>query len=136
MKASILALSLFLASSLFAEDLIFDKTTSLLWADNEASQSLDITYKEAQEYCSNLVIGSHSNFRVPTLFELMSLIDYNRYKPAILRGFENTDNEVYWSTTPFVDDKDKNWAVNFKSGKTDIIAKSYDRHVRCVQSKK
>ena len=136
MKASILALSIFLASSLFAEDLVFDKTTSLLWADNEASQSLSITYREAQEYCSNLVIGSHHNFRLPTLFELMSLIDYRRYKPAILRGFENTDNEVYWSTTPFVDDEDKNWAVNFKSGKTDIIAKSYDRHVRCVESSK
>lgn len=136
MKATVLTLALFLATSIYAEDLIFDKTTSLLWADNEASQSLSITYREAQEYCSNLVIGSHHNFRLPTLFELMSLVDYHRYKPAILRGFENTDNEVYWSTTPFVDDKDKNWAVNFKSGKTDIIAKSYDRHVRCVESSK
>lgn len=136
MKALLLTLTLFLANSAFAEDLIFDKTTSLLWADNEQSQSLSVTFKEAQEYCSNLVIGSHNNFRVPTLFELLTLVDYGRYKPAILRGFENTDNEVYWSTTPFVDDKDKNWAVNFKTGKTDIIAKSYDRHVRCVQSQK
>lgn len=134
MKVSFLTLSLLLASSLSAKDLVYDQTTKLYWADNVASKSLTTTYENAEEYCRNLVIGTHENFRLPSLYELSSLVDYRRYKPAILQGFENVDNAVYWSTTPFADDADRTWAVNFENGKTDIISKSYDRHLRCVES--
>lgn len=136
MRTLLLTLGVLFVTSINATELIKDESTSLLWQDNIDSKELQITYYEAQEYCSKLAIGSQKDFRLPTLRELLTLVDYSRFKPAILEGFTSVANEVYWSTTPFVDDADKVWAVNFRDAKTDIIAKSYDRRVRCVKSTK
>lgn len=136
MKALLLTSTLFFVASVSATELIHDTSNSLLWQDNVDSKELQITYYEAQEYCSTLVVGVQKDFRLPTLRELLTLVDYNRFKPAIIEGFTSVANEIYWSTTPFVDDADKVWAVNFRDAKTDIIAKTYDRRVRCVKSTK
>ncbi len=136
MKALLLTSALFFVTSMSATELIHDTSTSLLWQDNVDTKELQITYYEADDYCSKLVVGSQKDFRLPTLKELLTIVDYNRFKPAIVEGFTSTSNEVYWSSTRFVDDSDKVWAVNFRDAKTDIIAKSYDRRVRCVKSTK
>jgi len=114
--------------------LIQDTSTSLVWQDNLDAKELAINYYEAQDYCSNLVVGTQKNFRIPSLKELHTLVDYTRYKPAMVEGFTSISNEVYWTSTPYVNDEDKIWAINFKDGRSDIIGKSYDRRVRCVKS--
>ncbi|MFA6196498.1 MAG: DUF1566 domain-containing protein [Sulfurimonas sp.] len=134
MKILHLASVLVLVTSISATELIRDASTSLLWQDNKDNKELQITFYEAQEYCSKLSIAGQKDFRLPTLQELLTIADYSRFKPAIVEGFTSVDNEVYWSSTPFVDDADRVWAVNFRDAKTDIIAKSYDRHIRCVKN--
>ncbi|MDO8454124.1 MAG: DUF1566 domain-containing protein [Sulfurimonas sp.] len=136
MKALLLTSALLFVTSVSATELIHDTSTSLLWQDNVDSKELAISYYEAQEYCSKLAVGLQKDFRIPTLGELQTLVDYKHFKPAMVEGFTSVANEVYWSSTPFMDDADKVWAINFRDGKTDIIAKSYDRHVRCVKSTK
>jgi hypothetical protein len=136
MRTLLLTFGVLFVTSINATELIKDESTSLLWQDNVDSKELAINYYEAQEYCSKLAVGSQKDFRIPTLGELQTLVDYKRFKPAMLDGFTSVANEVYWSSTPFVDDADKVWAINFRDGKTDIIAKSYDRHVRCVKNTK
>ncbi len=136
MRTLLLTLGVLFVTSINATELIKDESTSLLWQDNADSKELQINYYKAQDYCSKLVVGSQKDFRLPTLKELHTLVDYKRFKPAILEGFTSVANEVYWSSTPFVDDADKMWAINFRDGKTDIIAKSYDRRVRCVKNTK
>ena len=134
MKILHLASILVLVTSISATELVRDTSSSLLWQDNKDTKDLQITFYEAQDYCSKLAIGSQKDFRLPTLQELLTIADYTRFKPAIVEGFTSVDNEVYWSSTRFVDDADKVWAVNFRDAKTDIIAKSYDRHIRCVKN--
>lgn len=134
MKTLLFASALLFVTSMSATELIRDTSTSLLWQDNKDTKELQITFYEAQDYCSKLVIGSQKDFRLPTLQELLTIADYTRFKPAIVEGFTSVDNEVYWSSTRFVDDSGKVWAVNFRDAKTDIIAKSYDRHIRCVKN--
>lgn len=131
-----LLLSLLLMTSLNAKDVIYDTATSLLWQDANANDGFSITYKEAQEYCADLVIEEYSDFRIPTLSELQSIVDYKNYKPAIIKGFEYSASDTYWTSTPFADDYDYVWTINFKKGARDIKAKHYDRNIRCVQKLK
>ena len=133
MKILFLTIALLGYTTLSAKDVIYDTTTSLLWQDAKANKELAVTYKEAEDYCSKLVIDKYEDFRLPTLNELQSIIDYNNYKPAILRGFVNAANETYWSSTTFADDNREVWTINFKKGERSVKAKHYDRYVRCVQ---
>jgi len=131
-----LLLSLLILTSLSAKDVILDTSTNLLWQDASDNKSLSITYKESQEYCSKLVIAEYHNFRIPTLRELQTIIDYTNYKPAIIDGFNYISNESYWTSTPSAKDQEFIWSINFTKGERSTNAKYYDRHIRCVQKVK
>ncbi len=126
-------LSLLVLTSLSAKDVVLDSTTKLLWQDSVDNRELSITYKEAQEYCQKLVIAEYHDFRIPTLYELQTIIDYKKYKPAIINGFNYAPSETFWSSTPYANDKEYVWSINFKKGDRNIRAKHYDRYIRCVQ---
>ncbi|NOQ31903.1 MAG: DUF1566 domain-containing protein [Helicobacteraceae bacterium] len=137
MKTLIFTILLLVASTLNAERIFKDKATSLIWQDHQDNVNLSITYPKSQTYCDELVIGKYSNFRLPTMNELQSIVDYKQYDPAILKGFDYVSNEYYWTTTPFADDPQKVvWLIHFKKGERTVKDKHYDRHVRCVQSSK
>ena len=127
---------LLVASTLLAERVFVDKSTSLIWQDHQDNRELSITYYQSQDYCEKLVIGKYNNFRIPTLRELQSIVNYKKYDPAIKKGFDYVSNEYYWSTTPFADDNKIVWLVNFKKGERTVKDMHYDRHIRCVQSSK
>lgn len=133
MKTLLLTISLLTTTALFSKDVIYDGTTKLLWQDANDNKALSITYAEAEEYCSKLVIGEYKDFRIPTLYELQTIIDYRNYKPAILTGFKHVANQMYWSSTEFVDDTRDVWLINFTKGSRNAKAKHYDRNIRCVQ---
>ena len=129
-----LLLILALLSSINASDLIFDNTTSLLWQNTNENSKLEITHKQAKNYCARLTIEQYSNFRLPSVKELQTLVDFNRHKPAILNAFNHVSSDVYWSSTPDVYRNESVWAVDFKTGSVKTTGTTYDRHVRCVQS--
>ncbi len=136
MKTSLFMTLIFLSSSVWATQTIYDKTTSLLWQDTKDNKKLSLTFSKAQDYCSKLVIGKNSNFRIPTMNELQTIIDYKNYDPAIVKGFEYVSNEAYWTTTPFVDDDKVVWLIHFKKGERYVKDMHYDRYIRCVQNSK
>ncbi|WP_324172832.1 DUF1566 domain-containing protein [Sulfurimonas sp.] len=136
MKKLLLSGLLLVSSTLFAQHIFVDKSTSLVWQDHQDNYKLSITYYQSQEYCSKLVIGKYNNFRMPTLRELQSIVDYKKFDPAIKKGFDYVSNEYYWSTTPFADDNKIVWLINFKKGERTVKDMHYDRHIRCVQSSK
>jgi hypothetical protein len=134
MKKVLFIFCLVLVTALGAKDYARDTYTGLLWQDTFDAKDMEVTYEEAEAYCHNLKINDQVNWRIPTLKELVSLIDYKKYKPAILDGIEYTTNDAYWSSTPSVEDiKKEVWGVNFTNGKTVIIGRHYDRFVRCVK---
>jgi len=133
MKTLLLTLSLVATTALFSKDVVYDSTTQLLWQDANDNKALSITYDEAKEYCSKLVIEEYKDFRIPTLFELQTIVDYKNYKPAILTGFKHAANQMYWSSTPFIDDTRDVWLINFTKGSRSVKSKHYDRNIRCVQ---
>lgn len=132
MKQSLFLLPLLLFYSLSAKDVVLDTTTSLLWQDAPINKEAAVTYEEANNYCKYLKIDKYSDFRLPTLSELQTIIDQKNYKPAILKGFEYTANALYWTSTPFANDETQRWTIDFEKGSRNTKAIYYDRNFRCV----
>ena len=119
-----------------AGDMVFHKKTGLFWQDNRLSMSEKITYKESKELCEEMKIGGYEDWRIPTLKELLTIVDYKNYDPAILNGFSSIESSTYWSSTPYQGRDNEVWGVSFKSGATDSNSKTYDRFIRCVRASK
>lgn len=131
MKKLLLTLSALV--SLHAVDVTFDSGTSLMWQDNKDVKKSTYTFAQAQSYCKYLVIGEYSDFRVPTLRELQTIVDYRNHNPAMLHGFKNPESDEFWSSTPYVYTNDSLWIVDFKKGSIDTSSERYSKNIRCVQ---
>ena len=136
MKKLLLTIPFLLLTSLHARDVVYDTTTSLLWQDAAINEDASVTFKEATNYCKFLKIDNYNDFRLPTLNELQTLVNYNNFDSAILDGFNHVASTTYWTTTRFVDQNDAVWTINFEKGSRNTKAIYYDRHFRCVQTLK
>ncbi len=85
----------------------------------------------------------YSDWRMPTRSELISIVNYGRFSPAINRIFTNTQNSEYWSASPNASSDKYAWYVDFNHGYAysyDKYSKNYygyknnDYHVRAVRS--
>lgn len=81
---------------------ISDNNTGLMW--EEIPTSDEFTWQEAIDYCNELELGGHSDWRMPSLKELFSISDFSSGWPYIdtdyfaLASGEITKDEQYWST--------------------------------------
>ncbi len=125
-------------SLLLAEvTMIKDPKTNLVWEDNIHVKEVKITHIKAKTYCDALTLGNFENWRLPTLSELLSIVDYKRYKPAMAKEFQHVNKDtLYWSSTPYVKSSDEFWGVSFKDGATSNASETYDRYIRCVRDTK
>lgn len=75
-----------------------------------------------------------ADWRMPTVKELESIVDFGRYDPAIdLEFFPNTPPDGVWSGSPFSDDSGSAWVVGFGHGGAGFNDRSFNRHVRLVR---
>jgi len=96
---------------------LLDVSTNLLWSKCNVGESYNIGTGKcdgtATEYAkwedaliatqdsSLTTIAGQSNFRLPNIKELSSIVDYRCTMPAInLTYFPTTTNEPYWTNTP------------------------------------
>ena len=102
---------------------VTDNITGLMWehkTDDGGPQDKDNTYtwKDALANCENLVLGGHSDWRMPTPKELERLVDFTKSSPAIdTNYFPNTNSGKYWTgTTCSGCHKHKAFAMDFNDG--------------------
>ncbi|MBC8236662.1 MAG: DUF1566 domain-containing protein [Helicobacteraceae bacterium] len=112
--------------------IVTDSTTGLMWQDNEVGTL--INWQGAIDRCEALTLGTHSDWRLPNINELTSLVDDTRYDPAISSEFQNTISNGYWSSTTYANDTDFAWGLNFGNGGQDGYGKAGDYYVRCVRA--
>ena len=116
-------------------EIVTDSATGLQWQDDSAAGSTQIDWSTAIDYCENpLTLGGHSDWRLPNINELLSIVNFSRYDPALtVIVFQNYASEYYWSSTTTVDDTSNVWHVRFSNGNTDYDGKLNAHHVRCVR---
>ena len=92
-----------------------DTSTGLTW--QQAGSSNYLTWEQALAYCEGLNIAGSADWRLPTIKELRSLVDYSRYRPAInTTYFPNASESWCWSSTTTAFNTNVAWGVNFDSG--------------------
>jgi hypothetical protein len=113
--------------------IVRDNVTRLEWQKDTAPGTY--TWQQAEDYCNNLVLGGHSDWRLPTVKELSILVDSSvvRPGPVIDPTFSNTVSSFYWSSTTKANLPDNAWNVSFITGGVAYISKSMGYYVRAVR---
>lgn len=113
-------------------EIVYDNNTKLIWQDNLDSKSLRINHLEAVSYCKNLKLAGFNDWRLPTLNELETIVDKNKYKPSINQVFQNTTIGFYWSSD-IVKGLSSAWYVRFDFGRIGNITTTSKNYARCVR---
>jgi len=105
---------------------VTDNLTGLMWA-KDANMAVSMKWEIAIIYANSLSLGnnscgsSYTDWRLPNVKELQSLIDYGNLSPALPTGhhFSNVQTSYgffYWSSTTFVPNTNYAWAVHLNCG--------------------
>jgi hypothetical protein len=116
------------------KDTVKDHKTGLIW--QQADDGVLRDWADAKKYCKDLILGGHSDWRLPRVDELETIADFSRVSPAIDPVFEGRSCN-YWSSSTAVDSPDYAWVVGFSGGNVYAYNKTYshdDDRVRCVRS--
>jgi len=109
---------------------------SLQWQDNRDATTVKKDWEGAKSYCANLTLEGYSDWRLPSIKELQSIVDITKYNPAIKGGFSNTaTDDWYWSASPNVYYDSYAWVVYFSNGYTYNFSKTRKSCVRCVRGR-
>ncbi len=123
-------------------DTVTDTRTGLIWEQKTdyatpdlRDKNLTYNWQQALEYCNDLNLGGHTDWRLPSIKELASLVDLSRNNPAIDPIFEQyTVTSYYWSSTTCADCTNHVWFVYFDHGGVSDGRKSHSGYVRAVRA--
>ena len=110
---------------------ITDNLTGLMWTKNATNlPGSGMTWDQALDYCNNLIQSGYSDWRLPNVNELESLI--NDDQPLYItwlnnQGFTNVQDFYYWSATTYAHNPNYAWIVGmgyFISGLEFCVNKS------------
>ncbi|HMO50476.1 MAG TPA: DUF1566 domain-containing protein [Kiritimatiellia bacterium] len=105
------------------DEVVTDHLTGLMWV--KAPRSLpdnDIvnawTWSNAVAYCRNLEYAGHSDWRLPNIRELLSLIDFGQtdFALPVQHPFSGLFASHYWSSTTRKDDPTLAWNIRPQYG--------------------
>ena len=115
------------------DGIVTDNVTGLMWQQEDDDTTR--TWDEACSYCDDLTLGGYSDWRLPSVMELMSIVNYGTYDPSIeTTYFPNTNAAFYWTSTTYALNSADAWCVGFNDGNADNVAHIDHDYVRCVRS--
>jgi hypothetical protein len=113
---------------------VTDNVTGLMWQDDSEAASITSLWSTAASYCTDLNVSDHTDWRLPTRAELVSISDFGRVGPAIDPTFVNIVAATsYWSATETAGKTTEAWSVSSYYGGEYSNPKTADNFVRCVR---
>ena len=113
---------------------VTDNTTGLMWQQGTARNYM--TWENALSYCENLNLAGYTNWRMPTIKELISLVNFSNASsgPMINQTyFPNTAATIYWTSTTKANASDTAWDMDFSDGINNDCYKTSETYVRAVR---
>jgi Protein of unknown function (DUF1566) len=121
-----------------------DTQTGLMWQQTldttkyvAVSTCMGQTICDGQTYCANLTVGGLTGWRLPTVQELMTIVDETKYNPSLdTTAFPDTPYDDLFDTqsvysTSFLGAW---WGVQFNYGVSSARYSMTPGYVRCVQT--
>ena len=113
-------------------DEVRDIGTGLRWQRTPPSKSL--TFEAARSYCHRLTLRGTKGWRVPTLGELLTLIDERASAPMVDgQAFPGASGEPFWTSSAFANGNELAWYVRFDKGNGLYGRPTEPFRVRCVR---
>jgi hypothetical protein len=110
---------------------VTDNCTGLMW-QKETAQYNTYIWQQALQYCENLDLAGQTDWRLPNVRELQSIVDYGRQQPAIDPIF-GAQSKWYWSSSTLLFFSSHAWLVMFESGSVSSTYKLDGYYVRAVR---
>lgn len=117
-----------------AKEIVTNTKTGLIWQDDASVKSVTKDWSDAKRYCKNLNFAGYSDWFLPTISQLESLVDTKRYNPSIKKEFKNIISSFYWSSSSDVSISNGAWGVGFKGGNSYYGSKTDSNYVRCARA--
>jgi hypothetical protein len=122
------------ARYMIAAGTVYDVNTKLTW--QQSPPTTKYTWADADAYCKALgATITGAGWRLPTMKELLTIVDYSRHSPAIdPSAFPATPSTYFWTALK-AGDPTVAWGVNFGTGSIYNYTFSPDHtlEARCVR---
>lgn len=113
---------------------VLDKETGLVWEKSPDINSRN--WYDACTHCYRRDVGNRRGWRLPTIEELASLVEFPlQFYLSLPSGhpFNNVQSSHYWSSTTYASSTSSAWRVYFRYGDVNFNGKSNDHYVWCVR---
>jgi hypothetical protein len=120
-----------LSFSIIGDGTVVHQTTGLTWQQEDDDTVRN--WEQALNNCESKTLGGYSDWRLPNIKELNTVVNYSRVYPSINSTvFQNTKFSDYWSSTTSYGDNA--WVIGFDHGGTSSSnSKNSTFYVRCIR---
>lgn len=112
---------------------ILDRETGLVWERTIGSSTF--TFFNAATHCNTKTVGGRKGWRVPSIWELGTLVDDSNASPALPTGHPflsvPTSNPIFWANVP--NGGDGTWSLNLNTGSMGYYNWNSAGYVWCVR---
>ncbi|NMC68838.1 MAG: DUF1566 domain-containing protein [Myxococcales bacterium] len=123
---------------------VVDAATGLVWQGCPAGMTGDaascsgtastMSWQAALDYCQDSTLAGFSDWYLPSINELRSIVDNHQASPSIDRTFfPGTPSGMFWSSSSSAGSASNGWCVGFNLGNVSINDKTSTNYVRCVR---
>jgi hypothetical protein len=115
---------------------VTDNVTGLMWQQVVAATKY--AWADAVAYCPTLTLAGHSDWRLPSVIELLSIVDLGQSDSPLVHTinptyFPSTPSDDFWSASLLAGSSSNAWHVSFDDGSTNNDHVYYTNDVRCVR---
>ena len=113
---------------------VLDNTTSRMWSAADVIDA-DVQHAAAEKACTECSVAGFSDWHLPTVEELLALVDRTCYAPAIDTDyFPKCKSDWYWTSTAWAGSPaSAAWVVDFNDGLSGGINRGNNARVRACR---